>query len=71
MISGILTKVFGSRNDRLLKTYDRNVERINAFEPKVAPLSDEALKAKTSEFRQRLAKGEALDELAAARDAPF
>ena len=63
MISGILTKVFGSRNDRLLKTYDRNVERINAFEPKVAPLSDEALKAKTSEFRQRLAKGETLDEL--------
>ena len=63
MISGILTKVFGSRNERLLKTYDRNVERINAFEPKVAPLSDEALKAKTSEFRQRLAKGETLDEL--------
>ena len=63
MISGILTKVFGSRNERLLKTYDRNVERINALEPKVSALSDEALKAKTGEFRQRLANGETLDEL--------
>ncbi len=63
MISGILTKVFGSRNDRLLKTYDRNVERINAFEAKIQPLSDEALRAKTGEFRQRIAKGESLDDL--------
>jgi preprotein translocase subunit SecA len=63
MISGILTKVFGSRNERLLKTYDRNVERINTFEPKIAPLSDEALKAKTREFRQRLDDGETLDDL--------
>ena len=63
MISGILTKVFGSRNERLLKTYDRNVERINAFEPEVAALSDDALKAKTGEFRQRLANGETLDDL--------
>ncbi len=63
MISGILTKVFGSRNERLLKTYDRNVERINAFEPQMAALSDDALKAKTGEFRQRLANGEALDDL--------
>jgi preprotein translocase subunit SecA len=38
MISGILTKVFGSRNERLLKTYDRNVERINALEPQTAAL---------------------------------
>ena len=63
MISGILTKVFGSRNERLLKTYDRNVERINAFEPEMAALSDDALKAKTGEFRQRFANGETLDEL--------
>ena len=63
MISGILTKVFGSRNERLLKTYDRNVERINAFEPEMAVLSDDALKAKTGEFRQRLANGETLDDL--------
>ena len=63
MISGILTKVFGSRNERLLKTYDRNVERINALEPQTAALSDEALKAKTGEFRQRLSNGETLDDL--------
>ena len=63
MISGILTKVFGSRNERLLKTYDRNVERINAFEPEMAALSDDALKAKTGEFRQRFANGETLDDL--------
>ena len=63
MMSGILTKVFGSRNERLLKTYDRNVERINALEPKLSPLSDEEIKAKTSEFRQRVANGETLDDL--------
>ena len=63
MISGILTKVFGSRNERLLKTYDRNVERINALESQTAALSDEALKAKTGEFRQRLSNGETLDDL--------
>ena len=63
MISGILTKVFGSRNERLLKTYDRNVERINALEPAIQALSDDALKAKTSEFRERLAKGETLDDI--------
>ena len=63
MISGLLTKIFGSRNDRLLKQYQRNVERINAFEPQVSPLSDEALRAKTTEFRERIAKGEAVDRL--------
>ncbi len=63
MMSGILTKVFGSRNERLLKTYDRNVERINALEAKLSPLSDEEIKAKTSEFRQRVANGETLDDL--------
>ena len=63
MMSGILTKVFGSRNERLLKTYDRNVERINALESNLSPLSDEEIKAKTSEFRQRVANGETLDDL--------
>jgi preprotein translocase subunit SecA len=63
MISGLLTKIFGSRNDRLLKQYQRNVERINALEPQVAPLSDEALRAKTVEFRERVGKGETLDQL--------
>ena len=63
MISGLLTKIFGSRNDRLLKQYQRNVERINALEPQVSPLSDEALRAKTTEFRERIAKGETVDQL--------
>jgi preprotein translocase subunit SecA len=63
MISGILTKVFGSRNERLLKTYDRNIARINALEPEIAALSDEALKGKTGEFRQRLGNGQTLDDL--------
>ena len=63
MISGLLTKVFGSRNERLLKTYDRNVERINALEPAIAALSDDDLKGKTGEFRARLGKGETLDDL--------
>ncbi len=63
MMSGLLTKVFGSRNQRLLKTYDRNVERINALEPSMEALSDEALRAKTTEFRERLNSGETLDDL--------
>jgi preprotein translocase subunit SecA len=63
MISSILTKIFGSRNQRLLKQYQRVVERINALEPQVSALSDEALRAKTAEFKQRHAQGETLDQL--------
>ena len=63
MLTKILTKIFGSRNQRLLKTYGRNVERINALEPSIAALSDEALRAKTDEFRKRFAAGETLDDL--------
>ncbi|HJW53428.1 MAG TPA: preprotein translocase subunit SecA [Burkholderiaceae bacterium] len=63
MISGILTKIFGSRNERLLKTYQRNIERINALEPQAAALSDEALRAKTDELKGRVAAGESLDAL--------
>ena len=58
-----LTKIFGSRNDRLLKQYRKIVERINALEPSLEGLSDEALKAKTQTFRDRLAAGETLDAL--------
>jgi len=58
-----LTKIFGSRNDRLLKQYRKTVDRINALEPGLEGLSDEALKAKTQEFRDRLASGVALDAL--------
>jgi preprotein translocase subunit SecA len=63
MISGFLTRLFGSRNDRLIKTYQRNIERINALEPSIAALDDDALKSKTAEFRQRIAGGATLDDL--------
>ena len=63
MISGLLKKVFGSRNDRLIKQYSQTVKRINAFEPQIQALSDEQLRAKTDEFRQRHANGESLDDL--------
>jgi preprotein translocase subunit SecA len=63
MISGLLKKIFGSRNDRLIKQYSLTVKRINALEPQTAALSDEQLKAKTDEFRKRHADGESLDDL--------
>jgi preprotein translocase subunit SecA len=63
MVTGLLKKIFGSRNERLLKQYGKTVVQINALEPQVAALSDEALRAKTDEFRERLAKGATLDEL--------
>ena len=63
MISGLLKKIFGSRNDRLNKQYQQNVARINALEPAMVALSDEQLRAKTDEFKARLAKGETLDSL--------
>jgi preprotein translocase subunit SecA len=59
----LLTKIFGSRNDRLLKQYRKTVDRINALEPGLEGLSDDALKAKTQEFRERLASGTELDAL--------
>ncbi len=58
-----LTKIFGSRNDRLLKTYRKTVDRINSLETQFELLSDEALQNKTAEFKQRVANGEALDAL--------
>jgi preprotein translocase subunit SecA len=63
MISGLLKKIFGSRNDRLIKQYSQAVKRINALEPAMQALSDEALRAKTDEFRQRYAQGESLDAM--------
>ena len=63
MITGFLKKIFGSRNDRLIKQYSQTVVRINALEPAISQLSDEALTAKTDEFRSRHAKGETLDAL--------
>ena len=63
MISGLLKKIFGSRNDRLIKQYSLTVKRINALEPQIAALDDDALKSKTDEFRQRHSAGESLDDL--------
>ena len=59
----LLTKLFGSRNDRLLKQYRKTVARINALEPQFEKLSDEQISAKTQEFKERLGKGETLDQL--------
>ena len=58
MFDEILTKIFGSRNDRLIKQYRRKCEAINKLEPAMKALSDEALQAKTQEFRERIAKGD-------------
>ena len=63
MFPKILTQIFGSRNDRLLKTYRRTVEQVNALEARFESLDDEALRAKTAEFRTRIAAGETLDRL--------
>jgi len=63
MISSLLKKVFGSRNDRLVKKYAQTVRAINALEPQFQQLSDEALRAKTQEYKDRVAKGETLDQL--------
>jgi preprotein translocase subunit SecA len=59
----VLTRIFGSRNERLLKNYLPVVDRINALEPEMQALSDEELAGKTAEFRQRLENGEDLDAL--------
>ena len=59
----LLTQIFGSRNQRLLKQYQKTVREINAFEPALEQLSDQALQAKTPEFRERLAKGENIDDI--------
>ena len=59
----ILTKIFGSRNDRLLKTYRKTIEHINALETQYEGLNDEQLRAKTEEFKLRIAGGETLDAI--------
>ncbi|MEB0138229.1 MULTISPECIES: preprotein translocase subunit SecA [unclassified Undibacterium] len=58
-----LTKIFGSRNQRLLKQYQKTVRDINALEPQLEALSDQALQAKTAEFKARVAAGASLDSL--------
>ena len=75
-MASFLTKIFGSRNDRLIKQYRRKVAATNKLEPDMKALSDEQLQAKTAEFRQRLADGASLDSLlpeafAVVREASF
>jgi preprotein translocase subunit SecA len=63
MIGSVLKKIVGSKNDRELKRLQQAVDHINAFEPEIKELPDAALTAKTLEFRDRLQKGETLDDL--------
>ena len=63
MINSLLTRVFGSRNERQLRQLNRIVAKINALEPEIQKLSDDQLKAKTPAFRERIAAGEALDKV--------
>ncbi|WP_296655425.1 preprotein translocase subunit SecA [Paraburkholderia sp.] len=63
MTTGFLQKIFGSRNQRLIKQYQKTVAAINALEPQIEQYSDEQLRAKTVEFRERVANGASLDEL--------
>jgi preprotein translocase subunit SecA len=63
MLNNLLKKVFGSRNDRLIKQYSQNVRGINALEGTMEALTDEELRAKTGEFKQRLSEGATIDSL--------
>ena len=63
MLGALARKFFGSANDRRIKAYQPRVDAINALEPEIAALSDEALKARTAEFRQQLADGTTLDDI--------
>ncbi|MDZ7842962.1 MAG: preprotein translocase subunit SecA [Gammaproteobacteria bacterium] len=63
MVGSLMTRVFGSRNDRLIKQLTKSVEQINALEPELQALSDEALQAKTDDFKERHKGGETLEQL--------
>jgi len=63
MISNILTRIFGSRNERLIKQYQESVRAINALEPAMAALSDGALRDETAELKQKVAAGATLDDV--------
>ncbi|MBT5571774.1 MAG: preprotein translocase subunit SecA [Alphaproteobacteria bacterium] len=63
MVLSLVTKAFGTANDRYLKRLKKNVEAVNAIEPELEALDDAALRARTDEFRQRLASGETLDDI--------
>jgi len=63
MVSKVLSKIFGSRNDRALRRFNKVVDKVNAFETPIKGLTDDQLRAKTEEFKSRLAKGTTLAEL--------
>jgi preprotein translocase subunit SecA len=63
MLNSLLTRLFGSRNERLLRQFQKSVARINAYEPELEKLDDVALKAKTVEFKRRVADGASLDDI--------
>ncbi|WP_276831845.1 preprotein translocase subunit SecA [Frischella perrara] len=63
MLLNLLTKIFGSRNERILKMMRKRVDKINSLESAMEKLSDDELKAKTTEFKQRIANGESLDSI--------
>ncbi len=63
MLGALARKFFGSANDRRIKGYQARVDAINALEPEIAALSDEALKARTAEFRKQLSEGKSLDDI--------
>lgn len=65
MIIGIFKKIFGSRNDRLIKQYRKSVTLVNDLESTIAHLSDDQLRDKTQQFKQRIAQGETIDQLLA------
>ncbi|MEY2889354.1 MAG: hypothetical protein RIQ30_952 [Pseudomonadota bacterium] len=65
MVLGLIKTLVGSSNDRLLKQYRKVVSKVNALEPNLQALDNSALQAKTAEFKERIAAGEALDDLAA------
>ncbi len=63
MITSLITKIIGSRNDRYLKNLRKVVNEINKLEPEIKALSEQELKAKTAYFKERLAKGETIDDI--------
>lgn len=63
MIQNFLTRLFGSRNERLLRQYAKRVTQISALEDSISKLTDDELRQKTAEFKERVAKGATLDEL--------
>src|SRR3954468_13037489 len=63
MIGAVARKLFGSANERRIRTYQPRVDVINALEPELAKLSDEALRARTDEFKKQIADGKTLDDL--------